>query len=102
MIDSELAFNKLGLKERFQIVSVLHVVYLCKFFSILLVGITYILNTHQESKEIMEVSSAVYINMYLDNIYYLINILAIDFLLSFFMLRFQGGFVLTLVAEYSS
>ena len=52
--------------------------------------------THQELEEILEFSSAVYINMYLANIYCLINISEIDFLLSFFMLYFQVCFVLTL------
>ena len=54
------------------------------------------MTTHQELEEILEFSSAVYINMYLANIYCLINISEIDFLLSFFMLYFQVCFVLTL------
>ena len=65
MIDSELAFNRLGLMGRFQIVSFLHVVYSHEFVSLYLVGITYIMNTNQELEEILEASSAVYINMYL-------------------------------------
>ena len=60
------------------------------------------MSTHQESEEILEVSSAVYINIYLANICYLINILEIVFLLSFFMTFFQVGFVLTLAEERSS
>ena len=102
MIGSELAFNKLGLMGRFQIVSFLHVVYSREFVNLSLVEITYILNTHQELEEILEVSSSFNMNMYLANIYYLINILEIDFLLSFFMLCFQVGFVLTLADERSS
>ena len=43
--------------------------------------ITYILKTNQELDDILDVLSAVYINMYLANIYYLMNILEIDFLL---------------------
>ena len=46
----------------------------------------YIMSTRQESKEILGVSSLVYINIYLPNIYYLINTLEIDFLLSVFKL----------------
>ena len=102
MINSELAFNKLGLMGKFQIVSFLHVVHSGEFVNLSLVEITYIMNTHQELGKIFEVSSAVYINMYLANIYYMINILEIDFLLSFFMLCFQVGFVLTLADERSS
>ena len=59
MIDSELAFNKLGLMGRFQIVSSLHVVYSREFVNISLVEVSYIMNTHQELEEILEVSSAV-------------------------------------------
>ena len=44
------------------------------------------MSTRQESKEILGVSSLVYINIYLPNIYYLINTLEIDFLLSVFKL----------------
>ena len=73
MIESVLAFNKLGLMGRFQIVSFLHVVYSRVFVNLSLVEITYIMKTHQELEKILEVSSAVYINMYLTNIYYLIN-----------------------------
>ena len=40
--------------------------------------------------------------MYLPNIYYFINILEIDFVLSFFMFCFQVGFALTLEDERSS
>ena len=65
MMGSELAFNRLGLMGRFQIVSFLHVVYSHEFVNLSLVGITYIMNTNQELEEILEVSSAVYINMYL-------------------------------------
>ena len=43
--------------------------------------ITYILKTNQELDDISDVLSAVYINMYLANIYCLMNILEIDFLL---------------------
>ena len=99
MIDSELAFNKLGIMGRLQIVSFLHVLYSREFVNISLVEITYIMNTHQELEDNLEVSSGVYINMYLANIYYLINILEIYFLLSFFMLHFQVGFVITLADE---
>ena len=102
MIKSELVFNKLGLMGRFQIASFLHVVYSREFVNLSLRKITYIMNTHQELEKILEVSSAVYINMYLANIYYLINILEVDFLLSFFMLCFQVSFVLTLADERSS
>ena len=102
MTDFELAFNKLGLMGRFQIVSFFHVVYSHEFVNLSLVEITYIMNTHQESEDILEVSSAVYINIYLANIYYLINNLEIDFLLLFFMLCFQVGFILTLADERSS
>ena len=102
MIDSELAFNKAGLMGRFQIVSFPHAVYSCEFVNLSLVEITYIMNTHQESEEILKVSSRVYINIYLVNIYYLINILEIHFLSSFFILCFQVGFVLTLADERSS
>ena len=62
---------------------------------------TYIMNTHQGSEEIFEVSSAAYISIYLADICYLINILEIDFLLSFFMLCFQDGFIFMLVDERS-
>ena len=64
MMGSELAFNRLGLMGRFQIVSFLHVVYSHEFVNLSLVGIT-CMNTNQELEEILEVSSAVYINMYL-------------------------------------
>ena len=64
MMGFELAFNRLGLMGRFQIVSFLHVVYSHEFVNLSLVGITY-MNTNQELEEILEVSSAVYINMYL-------------------------------------
>ena len=43
--------------------------------------INYILKTNQELDEILDVLSAVYINMYLADINYLMNILDIDFLL---------------------
>ena len=43
--------------------------------------INYILKTNQELDEILDVLSAVYINMYLANIHCLMNILDIDFLL---------------------
>ena len=102
MIESVLAFNRLVLMGRFQIVSFLHVVYSREFVNFLLVEITYIMKAHQELEKTLEVSSAVYINMYLANIYYLINILEIDFILSFFMLCFQICFVLTLVDERPS
>ena len=102
MIESVLAINKFGVMARFQIVSFLHVVYSREFVNLSLVEITYIMKTHQELEKILEVSSAVYINMYLANIYYLIGILEIDFILSFFMLCFQVCFVLTLVDERSS
>ena len=80
MIDSESTFNKLGLIGRFQIVSFRHVVYSHEFVNLSLVEITCIMNTHQELDEVFEVSSAIYIDMYLTSIYYLINILEIDFL----------------------
>ena len=67
-----------------------------------IVEITYIMNSHQELEKIVEVSSAVYISMYLANIYYLRTVLEIDFLLSFFMFYFQVCFVLTLAEERSS
>ena len=102
MIESVLPFNNLGLMGRFQIVSFLHVVYSREFVNLSLVEITYIMKTHQELEKILEVSSAVYINMYLASRYYLINILEIDFILSFFMLRFQVCFVLALVDKRSS
>ena len=73
MIESVLPFNKLWLMGRFQIASFLQVVYSREFVSLSLVEITYIMKTHQELAKILEVSSAVYINMYLANIYYLIN-----------------------------
>ena len=47
MIDSKLAFNKLGLMGRFQIVFFLHVVYSRELINLLFVEITYIMNTHQ-------------------------------------------------------
>ena len=74
MIDSELTFKKLGLTGRFQIVSFLHVVHSRGFVTFLhvvhsrgfvslsFVEISYIMNTHQELDEILEVSSTVYIN----------------------------------------
>ena len=102
MIDSESTFNKLGLIGRFQIVSFRHVVYSPEFVNLSLVEITCIMNTHQELDEVFEVSSAIYIDMYLTSIYYLINILEIDFLLSYFMLCFQFGFDPTLADEHSS
>ena len=102
MIESELAFNKLGLMGRFQIISSLHAVYSGEFGNLSLVEMTYIMKTHQELEKILEISSAVYLNTYLANIYYLINILEIDFLLSFFMFCFQVCFVLTLTDERSS
>ena len=86
MIHSELAFNKLVLMGRFQIVSSLYAVYSREFINLSLVEITYTMNTHQELEKILEVSSTVYINMYLANIHYFINVLERDFLLSFFML----------------
>ena len=73
MIESVLAFNKLGLMGRFQMVSFLHVVYSREFVNLSLVEITHITKTHQELEKILEVSSAVYIKMYLANRYYLIN-----------------------------
>ena len=73
MIESVLPFNKLGFMDRFQKVSFFHVVYSREFVNLSLVVITYIMKTHQELPKILEVSSAVYINMYLANIYYLIN-----------------------------
>ena len=81
MIDSELAFNKLGLMGRFPKFCIFNVVNSCEFVNLSLVEITYIMNTHQETEEILEVSSTVYKNIYIANIYYLINILEIDFLL---------------------
>ena len=62
MIDFELTFKKLGLMGRFQIVSFLHVVHSCGFVSLSFVEISYIMNTHQELDEILEVSSTFYIN----------------------------------------
>ena len=59
MTDCELTFNKLELMGRFQIISFLHVVYSREFDHLSLVEITYIMNTHQELDEILEVSSAV-------------------------------------------
>ena len=82
-----MAFNKLRLIGRFSIVSFLHVLYSLEFGNLSLVEI-YIMKTHQELEKMLEFSIAVYINMYLANIYYLINILEIDFLLSLFMLCF--------------
>ena len=61
MIDLELIFKKLGLMGRFQIVSFLHVVHSRGFVSRSFVEISYIMNTHQELDEILEVSSTVYI-----------------------------------------
>ena len=60
MIDSELTFKKLGLMGRFQMVSFLHVVHSRGFVSLSFVEISYIMNTHQELDEILEVSRAVY------------------------------------------
>ena len=62
MIDSELTFKKLGLMGRFQKVSFLHVVHSRGFVSLSFVEISYIMNTHQELDEILEVSSPFYIN----------------------------------------
>ena len=62
MIDSELTFKKLGLMGRFQIVSFHHVVHSLGFISLSFVEISYIMNTHQELDEILEVLSTVYIN----------------------------------------
>ena len=102
MIDYELTFNKLWLMGRFQIVSFLHIMYSPEFVNLSLVEITYIMNKYQELDETLKVSSVFCINMYLANIYYFINILKIDLLLSYFMLCFQVGFVLTLADERSS
>ena len=102
MIDYELTFNKLWLMSRFQIVFFLHIVYSPEFVNLSLVEITYIMNKYQELDKTVKVSSVFYINIYLANIYYFINILEIDLLLSYFMLCFQVGFVLTLVDERSS
>ena len=55
IIYSELTFKKLGLMGRFQIVSFLHVVHARGFFSLSFVEISYIMNTHQELDEILEV-----------------------------------------------
>ena len=46
MIESELAFIKLGLIGRFQIVTFFHVLYSHEFVNLSLVEITYIMNTH--------------------------------------------------------
>ena len=62
MIDSELTFKKLGLMGRFQMVSFLHVVHSRGFVSLSFVEISYIMNTHQELDEILEVLSTVYVN----------------------------------------
>ena len=102
MTDYELTFNKLWLMGRFQIVSFLHIMYSPEFVNLSLVEITYIMNKYQELDETLKVSSVFCINMYLANIYYFINILKIDLLLSYFMLCFQVGFVLTLADERSS
>ena len=87
---------------RFQIVSFLYVVYSREFVNFSHAEIACIMNTNQELEEILEVSNAVYINMYLANVYYLVNILEVDFLLSFFTLSFQFGLALTLPDEISS
>ena len=89
MIESKLDFNKLGLIGRFQLVSFLHVVHSREFSNLLLVEMTYIMKTHQELEKILDVSSTVHINMYLANTYCLINILEINFLLSFFVCVFK-------------
>ena len=102
MIEPEMAFNDFGYMGRFQNVSFLHVVYSGEFVNLSLVDITYITKTHQELQKILKVSRAVYINTYLANICYLINILKIDFLLSIFVLCFQVCFVLTLAQKRSS
>ena len=68
---------------------------------LLLAEITYIMNTRQKLEDSLEVSSAVYINTYLADMYYLVDILKMDFLLSFFIC-FQVGFVLKLAGECSS
>ena len=62
MIDSELTFKKFRLMSRFQIVSFFHVVHSLGFVNLSFVEISYIMNTHQELDEILEVSSTVYIN----------------------------------------
>ena len=64
MIESELAFNKLGFMGRFQTVSFLHVEYSRKFVNLSVVEITYTMNTNQEFEKILEVLRTVYINMY--------------------------------------
>ena len=85
MIDSELTFKKLGLMGRFQIVSFLHVVHSRGFVTFLhvvhsrgfvslsFVEISYIMNTHQELDEILEVSSTVYINKICIQLFLLCN-----------------------------
>ena len=73
---------------RFRVVSFFHIVHSHEFVNLSVVEITYIMNTHQESEEVLEVLSAVCINIYLANIYYLMNILEIDFLFLFFMFCF--------------
>ena len=62
MIDSKLTFKKVVPMSRFQTVSFLHVVYSRHFVNLSFVEICYIMNTHQELDEILEVSSTVYIN----------------------------------------
>ena len=62
MIDSELTFKKLGLMGRFQIVFFLHVPHSRGFISLSFVEISYIMNTHQELNEMLEVLSTIYIN----------------------------------------
>ena len=62
MIDSKLPFKKIGPMSRFQTVSFLHVVHSRHFVNPSSVEICYIINTHQELDEILEVSSTVYIN----------------------------------------
>ena len=66
---------------RIQIVSFLHIGYSPDFVYVSFVEISYIMNTHRELDEMSQVSSTVYINIYLAKIYYLIDILEIDFLL---------------------
>ena len=66
---------------RIQIVSFLHIGYSRDFVYVSFVEISYIMNTHGELDEMSQVSSAVYVNIYLAKIYYLMDILEIDFLL---------------------
>ena len=65
MTESELAFNKLGVMGRLQIVSFLLAVYSREFVDLSLKEINYVMNTHQELEKILEVSRTVYINMHL-------------------------------------